>query len=281
MNRKQALENARRILAAGNIDDAPLEGEILLRHVLGIDRARLFAGLEQDITDSQDKSLKTILQRRLQGEPAAYITGHREFFGLDFNVDRNVLIPRPETELLVEKAIRISRRYKVKTIADIGTGCGAIAVSLAVNLPGVVFYATDVSQAALEVAGANGQRHGVAGRIVFLRGDMLSPLAEPVDMIIANLPYVSAAELSQNSPLRSEPRLALNGGVEGLDGIQSLCLQAGEKLNDRGWLLLEIGQGQADAVTEFLYNAYPSARIELESDLAGIERVVTLRLTHS
>jgi release factor glutamine methyltransferase len=154
-------------------------------------------------------------------------------------------------------------------------------VSLAVNLPGVIVYATDISPAALEVARANGRRHGVTDRIVFLEGDMLAPLAEPVDMITANLPYVSKAELSHSSPLSFEPRLALDGGTEGLDGIRSLCLQADDKLNERGWLLLEIGQGQAEAVTEFLCTTYPSAKIELESDLAGIERVVSLRLTPS
>lgn len=279
MNRRQALEKARRMLADGNIDDASLEGEILLRHALGIDRAWLYSSLENELTTPQEETLVQLLQRRLQGEPTAYITGHREFYGLDFHVDRNVLIPRPETELLIEKALKISKRYRITTIADIGTGCGAIAISLAVNLPGVTIYAIDVSSEALDLAGDNCRRHGVSERITLLQGDMLEPLPQPVEMIVANLPYVRESELYQDNPLRFEPRLALDGGVKGLDGIQGICLQAGDKLCKRGWLLLEIGQGQAEDVTELLQISLPSATIELESDLAGIERVVSLRLT--
>jgi len=279
VKRKQALANARRELSDGNISDASLEGEILLRYVLWIDRSRLFSSLDQELTALQEKALAGLLERRLQGEPTAYITGHREFYGLDFKVDRNVLIPRPETELLVEKAVRISKRYKIVSIADIGTGCGAIAISLAVNVPDITIYATDVLTAALEIAEANCRNHGVSERITFLQGDMLEPLPEPVDMIIANLPYVKASELPEAGPLDFEPRLALDGGEEGLDILRNICVQAGSKLREKGWMLLEIGQGQAEDVTELLQITYPSAKIELESDLAGIERVVCLRLT--
>ena len=150
MNRGQALAAARRKLEDAGIEEAPLEGEVLLRHVLNVSRAGLFAGLEIDITAAQEKTIDGLLERRLSGEPAAYITGVREFYGLEFHVDPSVLIPRPESELLVEKAIRLARNNNIATMADIGTGSGAIAVSLAVNLPGAAVYATDISAAALE-----------------------------------------------------------------------------------------------------------------------------------
>jgi release factor glutamine methyltransferase len=195
VNHRQALAYARGVLADNNIDNAPLEGEVLLRHVLGINRVQLYSDPDDDVTPAQDTALNTLLERRIRGEPSAYITGHREFYGLDFKVDRNVLIPRPETELLVEKAIRLAESHTVTSIADIGTGCGAIAVSLAVNLPGVTVYASDVSKPALDIARSNGEKHGVTDRIVLLEGDMLEPLPDPVDLIIANLPYVREAEL--------------------------------------------------------------------------------------
>jgi len=279
VNRRQALAYARKTLTDNNIEDASLESEILLRHVLGINRVQLYADLDHDFIPSYKKALNRLLERRVQGEPSAYITGHREFYGLDFRVDHNVLIPRPETELLVEKAIRLTQSQAISRTADIGTGCGAIAVSLAVNLPGVTIYATDVSAPALELARSNCRRHGVTDRIVLLQGDMLEPLPEPVDLIIANLPYVRESDLPPNGPLSFEPELALNGGEDGLDSIRVLCRQSYNKLRSQGFILLEIGQGQTDAAAVLLQEIFPSARIEVECDLAGLERVVSLCLT--
>ncbi len=154
MKLKQALDGARELLQTNNIEDASLEAEILLRHVLGINRAQLFLEYELELNSEQKQAFDRLIERRLSGEPSAYITGHREFYGLDFAVDHRVLIPRPESELLVEKAIEIAQHQSVNTIADIGTGSGAIAVSVAVNIPGVKIYATDISTNALEVARA-------------------------------------------------------------------------------------------------------------------------------
>ena len=222
MNLKQALAHARGVLADSNIDDAPLEGELLLKHVLGIDRTRLYLDLEADLSPAHEETMRQLFERRLRGEPSAYITGHREFFGLDFHVEHNVLIPRPESELLVEEAISLARNRAISVIADIGTGCGAIAISLALNIPGAKIYATDVSAAALEVAGINCRKHEVIDRICLLQGDMLEPLPKPVDLIIANLPYVREAELPRSGPLSFEPVLALNGGPDGLTVINNL-----------------------------------------------------------
>jgi release factor glutamine methyltransferase len=279
VNRRQALAQARGTLADNNIDDATLEGEILLRHVLGINRSQLFADLDGNVSPAQAENLEQLLERRLSGEPSAYITGHREFYDLDFKVNRHVLIPRPESELLVEKALSLCRSHAISIIADIGTGCGAIAISLAKNLPAATIYATDISPQALEVAGENCLRHGVTDKVVLLQGDMLGALPEPVDLIVANLPYVREAELPGSGPLSFEPRLALNGGKDGLDRISILCRQGGEKLRNNGSMLLEIGQGQTQAVKAIMHESFPSALIEIDRDLAGIERVISLRLT--
>jgi release factor glutamine methyltransferase len=212
VNRKEALARARKLLTDNNIDDAALEGEILLRHVLKIDRARLFTTLDSNVSSSEVDTLKKMVQRRVKGEPSAYITGNKEFYGLDFIVNRQVLIPRPETELLVEQAINLCRNYKYKTIVDIGTGCGTIAVSLAVNIPSVKIYATDISNQAIKVTEQNCLKHGVKDRITLLQGDMLEPLLESIDVIVANLPYVREADIPGQGPLSFEPQLALNGG---------------------------------------------------------------------
>jgi release factor glutamine methyltransferase len=272
MNRREALERARKILADSGVADAGLESEVLLRHTLKIDRVQLYLKPGDELTPQQESEFWQLVKRRVSGEPTAYITGYREFFGLDFHVDRRVLIPRPETELLVEKAISLAGDYPGVTIAEIGTGCGAIAVCLALNLPRARIYATDISAVALEVASLNSDRHGVANRITLLHGDMLAPLPEPVDLIVANLPYVRRAELND---IR-EPLLALDGGPDGLDNIVKLGYQLVYKLRAGGQLLLEVGQGQAVAVTSWLNRLFPGAGIETIPDLAGIDRVVSL-----
>jgi release factor glutamine methyltransferase len=279
LNRRQALIRACDIFQENNIEESSLEGEILLRHILGIDRARFFTELDSPITENQVAELMRLVERRRQGEPSAYITGHREFYGLDFTVNQSVLIPRPDTELLVEKAIDLAKKYNASKIADIGTGCGAIAVSLAVNLDDVKIYAVDISAGALEVAKENCRKHKVTDKVILLEGDLLRPLPEPVDMIAANLPYVRKTELTPENPLRYEPQTALDGGEEGLDKIKELCRQAREKLDKNGIILLEIGDGQADAVIDIVKSIFPVGQIDIYDDLAGIERLVAVRLT--
>jgi release factor glutamine methyltransferase len=279
VNLKEALAQARRILADNDIEDVSLESELLLRHVLGTNRTQLYLDLNHELKPTHETAFRHLIERRLQGEPSAYITGHREFYGIDFYVDHNVLIPRPESELLVEKAIGLAQSRAISTMADIGTGCGAIAISLAMNLPEVKIYVSDISAEALEVARSNCQRHGVIDRVQLLQGDMLEPLPEPVDLIIANLPYVRKSELPRTGPLSFEPVLALSGGPDGIAEIKRLSLQTSEKLRPGGCLLLEIGLGQKKAIDALLRKAFPSARIETASDFGGIERVVSLCLT--
>jgi release factor glutamine methyltransferase len=274
---KQALSRARDILTENSIEDAPLECELLLRYALGISRPQLYLDLDQELSPKQDAVFWQLIKRRLDDEPTAYITGHREFYGLDFYVDSRVLIPRPESELLVETALALAQNRPLSTIAEIGTGSGAIAISLAINLPQVKIYATDISAAALEVALINCQRHEVVDRVHLLHGNMLDPVPEPVDLIIANLPYVKKTDLAR---MRFEPALALDGGRDGMVKIRQLCQQAGDKLCPGGLLLLEVGQGQASAVTNFLNALFPSGEIKVTPDLSGIDRVVSLGLVN-
>lgn len=276
MTLKQTLSHAREILAASNIDEAFWEGEILLRHALKINRVQLYQDLDQELIPKQEEIFWSLVKRRLNGEPSAYITSHREFYGLDFYVNPDVLIPRPESELLVEKALELAQNNTI--IAEVGTGCGAIAISLALHLPQAKIYATDISAAALEVALINCQKHGVESRIRLLQGDMLDPIPEPVDLIIANLPYVKTAELASVPSGNLEPLLARDGGSDGLESIRQLCHQVSGRLRQGGCLLLEIGWGQRSAVTARLGSLFPSASIEVTPDLSGIDRVVRLIL---
>ncbi len=279
MTLKQVLNRATGILVANNIEEAGLECELLLRHALRLSRVQLYLDLDHELSAKQEEDFWQLIKRRLNGEPTSYIIGHREFYGLDFYVEAGVFIPRPESELLVEQALKLAQNRPVSSIAEIGTGCGAIAISLALNLPQAKIYATDISASALKVAQFNCQKHGVEDRVCLLQGDMLDPLPEPVDLIIANLPYVKEGELSQISSARFEPLLALGGGGDGLAKIRQLCRQVGDRLCPEGCLLLEIGQGQARAVTTLLSRLFPSAKIEVVPDLSGIDRVVSLTLT--
>ena len=273
----EALSQSRTTLSRNAIEDASLEAELLLRHALKINRTQLYLDFEEELSPRDEIAYEKLIERRLKGEPAAYIIGHREFYGRDFQVNHHTLIPRPESELLVETALELAQERNLYAIADIGTGGGAIAISLALELPGAKIYATDISPAALEVAHTNCQRHGVADRVTLLQGDMLEPLTEPVDLIVANLPYVRESELASTF----EPTIALDGGADGTEMIARLCRQAKDKLSEGGVMLLEIGQGQSEQITKLLHHLFPNGVTEVFPDLGGIERVVSLTLTRA
>jgi release factor glutamine methyltransferase len=266
------------------ITDTPrLDAELLLAHSLGWDRTRLHTYPEQALNDKQRRDFEALTQRHAQGEPLAYILGHQEFFGLDFFVDNRVLIPRPETELLVEEAIAWlqMREPECKHLlaVDAGTGSGAIAVSLAVACPRLTLYATDASAAALEVADHNVKRHGVADRVKLLHGDLLEPLPKPVHLIAANLPYVSEAELALLPPhiARFEPLQALDGGVDGLAVIERLFAQARKHLHPEGVILLEIGAAQGKLARARARSYFPVADIQMRQDYAARDRLLIIQ----
>ncbi len=290
---RQLLIEAMRLLQEEGLDTPRLDAELLLGHVLGLTRAQIHAHPERRLDAAELESYRELIERRRQHEPVAYITGHKEFYGLDFYVDRRVLIPRPETELLVEKGLEIGRAISNPlTIADVGTGCGAIAISLAVHLPQAIIYALDASSEALEVAALNRCRHSVERNVHLLQGDLLSPLPEPVDLIVANLPYVSGGEWEQlpRTIAAYEPRSALDGGPDGLDAIRRLLAQARSHLKPQATILLEIGATQGAAVADLARRSFDNpptllrtvhfsrATVEVVQDYAGLDRMVVIEV---
>jgi release factor glutamine methyltransferase len=219
-----------------------------------------------------------MVARRLEHEPVAYITGQKEFYGLVLQVDRRVLIPRPETETLVEVALTIGRQNQIPLLAEVGVGSGAIAIALAISLPWTEIYAIDSSSDALTVAEENCRRHGVQDRVHLVLGDLLAPLPEPVGLIVANLPYVSQEELAALAPdiTEYEPLGALDGGPDGLDHIRHLLERAGPSLKPPGMICLEIGASQALSVNEIAREQFPAATVGLVRDLAGLDRVAII-----
>ena len=261
---------------------ARLDAQVLLCHVLGIDRAALYAHPEWTLTAEQQQRYFALIERRARGEPVAYLTGHKAFFGLDLFVDPRVLIPRPETELLVDAALRACRQKldsgHAPAVADIGTGSGAIPMALAVSearLPRL--YATDISPGALEVAALNCRNYGVVERIQLLLGDLTDPLPEPVEVLTANLPYIGANEMEvlEDDVRAYEPHLALFSGTDGLDHIERLFtkLEASSTLLPGAVMLLEIGYTQREALTHLLARLWPRADLIFLRDYAGWDRV--------
>ncbi len=283
MNIREALRHGSRVLSAeGGSEEASLEAEILLAHALNTDRTHLYQRLREALPDDAANAFEVLLQRRLAHEPAAYILGRKEFYGLDFDVTPAAIIPRPETETLVELVLEFigTREAGHETrVVDVGVGCGAVAVALAVNLPQAGIVATDVSPQALSLARRNAERHGVAGRIRFLEGDLLEPLDAPVDVIAANLPYVRSGDFEAAPPeiRQHEPRLGLDGGPDGLRLIERLLRQAPSRLKGGGALFIEIGEEQGEAARMLATESFPQARIEVRKDLSGLDRVLVVR----
>jgi len=274
MNAGEALLWAARMLA--HITEHPhLEAELLLTELCQCDRVTLFAHPEWELDPTQVHRYAETVHRRAEGTPLPYITGHIEFFGLEFAVTPAVLIPRPETELLVERAMDWLQRHPSRRIADIGTGSGCIAVTLAVTRRALHITAADVSAAALAVAQTNAQHHDVASRVTCVQADLLAPFAGPLELILSNPPYVAGPEWDQlPDSVRQEPRSALLAGPRGLDLIRRLLSQARHRLAPGGCMLVEIGEEQEDAVQALAQTAFPRACINVLPDLAGKPRLL-------
>ncbi|ABU57479.1 peptide chain release factor N(5)-glutamine methyltransferase [Roseiflexus castenholzii] len=276
----QALASA--VEALREVSSTPrLDAEILLAHTLGWSRARVLARLQETIPDDALQTFRALVERRAAREPVAYLTGRKEFYGLEFVVDRRVLVPRPETEALVDAALEWARQHysphDTLLIADIGTGSGCIAIVLARHLPNAVVYATDLSPDALAVARQNAELHGVAERITLLCGDLLAPLPQAVDLAVSNPPYTILNEIDAGVRLH-EPHLALDGGSDGLAVYRRLLATAPQALRPGGALMLEIGATQAEAVTALARQAFPAAAVHMLRDLAGWDRVVVVNV---
>ena len=279
-----AMIDGGRYLSAAGIESPRLDAELLLRHALGMNQAEFYLRVDDVIAPDVECRLWPLLQRRARREPLAYITGRKEFWSLDFKVTPAVLIPRPETELLVEAALERARSMLESPfrILDIGTGSGAIAVCLAKELREAQISAVDISSAALRVARENAERHGVADRIRFAQGDLFAAVAEErgsFDLILANPPYIRSGDLAELAPeIREwEPIAALDGGADGLDIYRRIVNDGGSYLADEGHLLFEIGDGMAKAVGQMIANAGGFETADVLQDYAGKERVIATR----
>ena len=261
---REALTASIDAMRAAGVQEPRLDAEVLLAAATGWDRAALVASPEAEIPPSSARRFGEMVRRRLRREPVAYILGYKGFRHLDLVVDRRVLIPRPETELLIELALELRPR----TVLDVGTGSGAVALAVASELPGCEVTATDTSPATLEVARLNAERLGLDARVRFLEGSV--PPGEEFDLILANLPYVAEVDWPSLQPevTEWEPREALLAGPDGLDAIRELIPKVGA-----GTLVLEVGEGQAEVVAALLAEA-GFGEIQTRRDLAGIERVV-------
>src|ERR1700761_2958095 len=270
----EVLQAARARLAATS-QNPRRDAEVLLAHLLGCDQVALTAHPERILSPAEAGQFERLVRRRLAAEPIQYIIGFQEFFGLPFEVSPAVLIPRPETEHLVESVLERFPRDSDAHIIDVGTGSGAIAVALAHALPGAHVTAIDLSPAALEVARRNARRNGVAERVTLLHSDLLAGIdSAEVDAVVSNPPYIAAGEVLEPQVAEYEPPSALYAGPTGLEIYERLIPQAGRVLKPEGWLMLEIGYGQSAAVAQLLE---PWSEIKFLDDLRGIPRVAVAK----
>ena len=283
MTIKDAYLQGREHLQAARVSEAAIEAEVLLRFVLGWDRARLYTHWDGPMPEAQAARFRALLEERSRGRPVHYIVGEREFMGLPFALDERVLIPRPETEPLVEYVALWARREGAQLIADIGTGCGAIAVSLAHMLPAITLHATDISAGALDVARGNAARHGVTARIRFHAGDLLAALPTVLrgrlDVVASNPPYVpeDQAFLLSREIRDFEPAQAIFVPGDGSVMHRRLIETAPEWLRPGGLLAMEVGAGQAEPVADVMRADARYTEVVLLPDAIGIERVVAAR----
>lgn len=279
------LKRAQRQLTKAGIPSPADEARLLLAEVLNVSLAWILAHPDAIVPPDRQLLFQDYLNRRAAHEPVAYIVGHKEFFGLDFDVSPVVLIPRPETELLVERSLAAVDRLRESKgrgllAVDLGTGSGAVAVSLAVNRPDLKLIAVDNSVFALQVAKANAYRHGVSSRIEFRWGNVLLPVIEGFDLLVANLPYVPSAEVPKLMTDVSgyEPHEALDGGPDGTLLIRQALEQALTRVEPPASLFFEIGDGQGDGLKSFTRCLYPGATIEVARDYAGFERILSIEM---
>lgn len=280
MNIAEIVADSGEKLRAFGICDAGLEAEVLVRMVMGLDKADFIRDLREDVSLAQQQKICRFIERRQQKEPLAYITGRKEFFGLDFVVNQHVLVPRTETELIVEKVINYFNECQNSTlkIVDIGTGSGVIGVSLSHNLSFCDVLCTDISPEALLVAQKNAEIHNV-NKVTFLEGDLLSPVHEKQDVILSNPPYIPSDRISRlQEEVQREPIIALDGGDDGFKIIERLLLQSSKKLNNPGLILIEIDITQVRRSVLEASKYFPDNSISILKDCFDNDRFLKIEL---
>ncbi len=278
----ETLKHASQQLRSASIANDVLDAQTLLAEALGKDRTYLIVNFNEQLSEELLAKFQSLIARRTSGEPVQYITGHQQFFGLEFEVTPDVLIPRPETELIVEETIRLVELEKLDSpvILDVGTGSGCIAVALARELEDAQVSACDISEAALTIAGRNAARHELANRIQFIHSDLLSAFPETqfADFILSNPPYVAENELPtlQREVRDWEPHTALTDHGDGLSFYRRLLADSPSRLKPSGYLICELGFGQSDAVLAMADSPIWES-VQLLDDLQGIQRTLVLR----
>ncbi len=273
---KQLTKATAKLEAAG-IDTARLDAEVLLAYVLNSRRLALYVHVAKELTLGQIKRYENLIQRRLERIPVAYLVGHKEFMGLNFAITPDVLIPRPDTEVLAQGVIEHLQEYSREIkIADIGTGSGAICISILKFLDNATADAVDVSARALDIARFNAEKFNVTDRINFYEGDLFEPLAgKKFDVVISNPPYILSGDMENLQPeVAGEPHIALDGGADGLNFYREIIDAAPDFLNDDGFLAVEVGENQADAVVKLIKDGGAFSYTQVWKDLANIDRVV-------
>jgi len=281
----QALKNIRKLFKNNGIINSERETEILLSYFLGMSRSEIYLNSERVLKDREKIQLEKKIQKRIEKNPLQYITKHQEFMGMDFLIEEGVLIPRPETEILVEEVIKRLKNYKYSKnlkVADLGTGTGVIAVSVAKFIKDIIVYATDISKKSLQVALKNAQKHDCKDKIIFLQGDLFEPFMGKIkknilDGIISNPPYIDFYDFRLLPPeiKDNEPKIALFGGIDGLDYYRKIIRKSPQYLKKSGFIALEVGSNQSQAIKELILKENNFNKdIEIVKDYLGIERVI-------
>lgn len=278
MNIEEILKKEINNLKQNNIENSTLKAKILLENILNVKKEYLLIHSEEEVKQEDKIKYENCIKELIKGKPLQYITNNQEFMGLNFYVDENVLIPQPDTEILVEKAIEIAETTQKNKILDMCTGSGCIAISLAKKINNAQITAVDISNSALNVANKNAINNNVENKIKFINSDMFNSIEEKFDIIVSNPPYIETETINKlEIEVQNEPHVALDGGIDGLKFYKIIANNAFEYLNENGYLLLEIGYNQQESVTQLLQDTGKYKNIETIKDLGGNYRVVIAR----
>ena len=278
MNIEEILRKEINNLKQNNIENSTLKAKILLANILNVKKEYLLIHSEEEVKQEDKIKYENCIKELIKGKPLQYITNKQEFMGLNFYVDENVLIPQPDTEILVEKAIEIAETTQKNKILDMCTGSGCIAISLAKKINNAQIIAVDISNSALNVANKNAINNNVENKIKFINSDMFNNIEEKFDIIVSNPPYIETETINKlEIEVQNEPHLALDGGIDGLKFYKTIANNAFKYLNENGYLLLEIGYNQQNSVTQLLQDIGKYKNIETVKDLGGNYRVVIAR----